>query len=336
MFSFPRGGDRSCAKDVFFKETHVCRSGCVYAFLSIFFFLNPGCGYSRLAPSVLQVAKTTSNNKRGEAERALRSRGVRAFKSSDRGGELGASLPAFARPRVCFKLLQALQPSLSERVSVRHLERGEGEGGLLLPFVCVWEEEWHAVWLSVQLFQPVASPYLNWGCLFTIRAEVLLLLVSPKEVSPGSDYRASAVWAGCDWEEGGRQRALCPLVFLLYRKKKAEEPVLLLWVNCGYGLLSRRECFEGKSSFKLSQLNPVPKWVWGSFPSLPHTSSRWSWRFGVKLVCDNRKNYCTCRAVLKPNRKTGGEFFFSVVSCGYHSTLRYWATVGKRDWVLPQ
>lgn len=122
------------------KRMYVDQAVFMHFFL-FFFFLNPGCGYSRLAPSVLQVAKTTSNNKRGEAERALRSRGVRAFKSSDRGGELGASLPAFARPRVCFKLLQALQPSLSERVSVRHLERGEGEGGLLLPFVCVWEEE---------------------------------------------------------------------------------------------------------------------------------------------------------------------------------------------------
>lgn len=49
--------------------------------------------------------------------------------------------PAFARPCVCFKLLQALQPSLGKRVSVRHLARGKGEGGLFLPFVCVWEEE---------------------------------------------------------------------------------------------------------------------------------------------------------------------------------------------------
>lgn len=124
--------------------------------------------------------------------------------------------PAFARPCVCFKLLQALQPSLSKRVSVRHLERGKGEGGLFLPFVCVcvcvWEEEWHGVWLSTQLFKSVASPSLNWGCLFAVRPEVLLLLVSQKEVSPGSVYEPVLFeLAVVGRKEGGNE--CCALLF---------------------------------------------------------------------------------------------------------------------------
>lgn len=44
--------------------------------------------------------------------------------------------PVFLRPRVCFKLLQALQPRLREREAPG---KGRGEGGLVLPFesVCV-------------------------------------------------------------------------------------------------------------------------------------------------------------------------------------------------------
>lgn len=92
--------------------------------------------------------------------------------------------PVFLRPRVCFKLLQALQPRLR---SVRRLETGGERVAWFCPLsLCVWEEEWYGVWLSTWLFKPKASPGFNWGCLFALRPEVLLLLVSQKEVSPGS------------------------------------------------------------------------------------------------------------------------------------------------------
>jgi len=134
VFSHTRGC--LCARDVFFKAMHACKSVCVHEF----FFIS-GCGYSRLALSVLEVMKTNSNNKKGEANEVLERRGVCALKAAIREGNSVPLSPAFAGPCVCFKLLQALQPSLSKRVSVRHLERGKGEGGLFLPFVCVWEEE---------------------------------------------------------------------------------------------------------------------------------------------------------------------------------------------------
>lgn len=103
-----------------------------------FFFFFPGCGYSRLALSALKVMKTSSSNERGEENKVLRRDRERVLlKVVIREGNSVPLSPAFARPSVCFKLLQALQPSLSKRVSVRHLERGKGEGGLFLPFVCV-------------------------------------------------------------------------------------------------------------------------------------------------------------------------------------------------------
>lgn len=49
-------------------------------------FFIPGCGCSRLALSVLRGSKTSSNNRRGEAEEGLSRRGV-----PDEGGRLGAS-----------------------------------------------------------------------------------------------------------------------------------------------------------------------------------------------------------------------------------------------------
>lgn len=138
MFSHTRGF--LCAKDVFFKAMHACKSVCVYNFFLVFgfFLFFSGCGYSRLALSALKVMKTSSSNERGEENKVLRRDRERVLlKVVIREGNSVPLSPAFARPSVCFKLLQALQPSLSKRVSVRHLERGKGEGGLFLPFVCV-------------------------------------------------------------------------------------------------------------------------------------------------------------------------------------------------------
>lgn len=60
---------------------------CMHAnqYLLMIFFIS-GCGYSRLALYILTVMKTNGNNKRGEADEALRRQGVRAFKSGDSGG----------------------------------------------------------------------------------------------------------------------------------------------------------------------------------------------------------------------------------------------------------
>lgn len=63
------------ARDVFIQVMHACKSACVYDFFI------PGCGCSRLALSVLRVRKTSSNNRRGEAEEGLSRRGVQ-----DEGG----------------------------------------------------------------------------------------------------------------------------------------------------------------------------------------------------------------------------------------------------------
>lgn len=119
---------------------HVNQSVFIIFFLVfVFFFLFfSGCGYSRLALSALKVMKTSSSNEKGEENKVLRRDRERVLlKVVIREGNSVPLSPAFARPSVCFKLLQALQPSLSKRVSVRHLERGKGEGGLFLPFVCV-------------------------------------------------------------------------------------------------------------------------------------------------------------------------------------------------------
>lgn len=58
------------ARDVFIQLMHACQSACVYDFFI------PGCGCSRLALSVLRVRKTSSNNRRGEAEEELSRHGV--------------------------------------------------------------------------------------------------------------------------------------------------------------------------------------------------------------------------------------------------------------------
>lgn len=218
-------------------QSNTCKSVCVYESLS-------GCGWTRLALSVRKAMKTnSSSNNRGEANPVLRRRERVLLNMGMREGNSVPPSPAFARPCVCFKL----QPSLSKCVSVRHLERGERKGWPVSALcVCVCEEQWHGVWLSTQLLKRGASPSLKLRMLVCRETRGFIVACIPERGFSWLCLWGCAVWAGCDWEEGGRQWVLCPLVvFLLYRKKKAEEPVLLLWVSCGYRLLSRRACFEG-------------------------------------------------------------------------------------------
>lgn len=121
--AFPYGGGgRSYARAVFFSTAHVCRSGRVYAYVYFFssrvWLEQTACSCTPGPENKQQQQKRGSKQRRGRGASAVR---------------------AAVGPRL-LRAAPGAAAAAQQRVGMRHLE-GEGEGGLFLPFVCVWEGE---------------------------------------------------------------------------------------------------------------------------------------------------------------------------------------------------